>query len=117
MGVVKGDSEEDARFLANKIAGLRIFPDGNKNMNLDVREVSGATLVVSQFTLAGDWRKGRRPSFVNAAEPQEGEALYEHFCDILSMEMPVHTGKFGAMMNVRLENDGPVTFVLDSKLK
>ena len=87
-------------------------------MNLSVNEVSGSALVISQFTLCGDWRKGRRPSFINAAPPEEGERLYKYFMNCLKKNgLPVQSGIFGAMMDVHLINDGPVTFVLDSKLK
>ena len=85
-------------------------------MNLSIRDVGGVALVISQFTLAGNWRKGRRPSFTSAAPPEEGERLYEYFCDQLrKLEVPVETGEFGAMMDVSLINDGPVTFVMDSR--
>ena len=116
LGVAKGDSEEDADFLADRIAGFRIFNDEHGKMNLSIRDVNGAALVVSQFTLAGDWRKGRRPSFTSAATPEEGERLYEYFCGQLrQLKVPVQTGEFGAMMDVSLINDGPVTFVMDSR--
>ncbi|MFH1850943.1 MAG: D-aminoacyl-tRNA deacylase [Candidatus Neomarinimicrobiota bacterium] len=116
LGVFDGDTETDGQFLADKIAGLRIFNDENSKMNLSLRDAGGAALVVSQFTLCGDWRKGRRPSFIHAAEPAEGERLYGNFMDRLrSQDLPVESGVFGAMMAVNLVNDGPVTFVLDSK--
>ena len=116
LGVAKGDSEEDADFLADRIAGFRIFNDEHGKMNLSIRDVNGAALVVSQFTLVGDWRKGRRPSFTSAATPEEGERLYEYFCGQLrQLEVPVQTGEFGTMMDVSLINDGPVTFVMDSR--
>jgi D-tyrosyl-tRNA(Tyr) deacylase len=87
-------------------------------MNLSLKDTGGGLLVVSQFTLCGDWRKGRRPSFIRAAEPTKGEALYEYFIERAAMEsVPVATGRFGAMMDVQLTNDGPVTFVLDSRVK
>ena len=87
-------------------------------MNQSIRDVNGAALVISQFTLAGDWRKGRRPSFTSAAPPAEGERLYEYFCEkLLELNVPVETGEFGAMMKVQLTNDGPVTFVMDSRDK
>lgn len=118
LGVFREDGEPDADFLAAKIAGLRIFNDEFGKMNLSVKDVSGSVLVISQFTLCGDWRKGRRPSYINAAPPDKGEALYHYFIDCLKREnLPVATGEFGAMMDVSLINDGPVTFVLDSKLK
>jgi len=116
LGVFQEDGEPDADFLAAKIAGLRIFNDEFGKMNLSVKDVSGSALVISQFTLCGDWRKGRRPSFINAASPAKGEALYHYFIGCLKREdLPVATGEFGAMMDVSLVNDGPVTFVLDSK--
>ena len=118
LGVCKGDKETDADFLAGKVSGMRIFSDNNGKMNLSVNEVSGSALVISQFTLCGDWRKGRRPSFINAAPPEEGERLYKYFMNCLKKNgLPVQSGIFGAMMDVHLINDGPVTFVLDSKLK
>ncbi|MBL7136076.1 MAG: D-tyrosyl-tRNA(Tyr) deacylase [Candidatus Marinimicrobia bacterium] len=118
LGVCKGDKETDADFLAAKVSGMRIFSDNNGKMNLSVNEVSGSALVISQFTLCGDWRKGRRPSFINAAPPEEGERLYKYFMNCLKKNgLPVQSGIFGAMMDVHLINDGPVTFVLDSKLK
>lgn len=115
LGVAEGDTEKDADFLADRIAGFRMFNDAEGKMNKSVRDVGGTALVISQFTLAGDWRKGRRPSFTSAAPPEEGERLYEYFCDQLrKLEVPVKTGEFGAMMKVSLINDGPVTFVMDS---
>ena len=118
LGVAKGDTEQDADFLAEKITGLRIFPDADDKMNISLKDVQGSALVISQFTLCGDWRKGRRPSFVKAAEPGEGERLYDYFCNVLGAQgILVETGEFGAMMDVSLNNEGPVTFVLDSQLK
>ncbi|MBC8402958.1 MAG: D-tyrosyl-tRNA(Tyr) deacylase [Candidatus Marinimicrobia bacterium] len=118
LGVFDGDMETDGQFLADKIAGLRIFNDENGKMNLSIEDVGGSALVVSQFTLCGDWRKGRRPSYVHAAAPDAGERLYEDFMDRLRDHgRPVESGKFGAMMDVYLVNDGPVTFVLDSRAK
>ncbi len=118
LGVCRDDDEGDVKFLADKISGFRIFPDGNRNMNLSIHDVNGSVLVVSQFTLCGDWRKGRRPSFTRAAPPEEGNRLYELFIrELRTRNIPVETGEFGAMMNVSLVNDGPVTFVLDSKEK
>ena len=116
LGVAMGDAEADADFLADRIAGFRIFNDEDGKMNRSIRDVNGAALVISQFTLAGDWRKGRRPSFTSAAPPEEGERLYEYFCaQLCALEVPVQTGEFGAMMDVSLINDGPVTFVMDSR--
>ncbi|MCD6447193.1 MAG: D-tyrosyl-tRNA(Tyr) deacylase [Candidatus Marinimicrobia bacterium] len=118
LGVAVGDDETDADFLVDKISGLRIFSDDEGKMNISIKDISGSALVVSQFTLCGDWRKGRRPSFTNAARPDEGERLYEYFCKVLKVSgVPVETGEFGTMMDVSLVNNGPVTFVLDSKQK
>ena len=118
LGVAGGDTETDADFLVDKISGLRVFADDQGKMNVSLKDTGGAALVVSQFTLCGDWRKGRRPSFTNAAPPEDGKKLYEYFCHVLSAtEIPVETGEFGAMMDVSLINNGPVTFVLDSKQK
>ena len=118
LGVAKEDTEADAQFLAHKISTFRIFPDGDKNMNLSIQDVEGSILVVSQFTLCGDWRKGRRPSFSLSASPEKAEQLYLHFSKLLkSNNIPVKTGQFAAMMDVKLVNDGPVTFVMDSKNK
>ncbi|NOZ03629.1 MAG: D-tyrosyl-tRNA(Tyr) deacylase [FCB group bacterium] len=116
LGVMREDDETDSEFLAEKIAGFRIFNDDARKMNRSIRDVNGSALVVSQFTLCGDWRKGRRPSFVNAAPPETGRALYEDFMRRLADKgVPVQKGEFGAMMKVSLVNDGPVTFVLDSR--
>jgi D-tyrosyl-tRNA(Tyr) deacylase len=117
LGVMSDDDESDCRFLKDKIANLRIFNDDNDKMNLSIKDVNGEVLVVSQFTLCGDWRKGRRPSFINAASPERGEKLYNLFVKYMdSNNIPTKTGHFGAMMEVSLVNDGPVTFVLDSKV-
>ena len=92
LGVCKGDKETDADFLAAKVSGMRIFSDNNGKMNLSVNEVSGSALVISQFTLCGDWRKGRRPSFINAAPPEEGERLYKYFMNCLKKNgLPVQS--------------------------
>ena len=116
LGVFQEDSEDDGKFLVQKIANFRIFNDHAGKMNLSLKDVGGSALVVSQFTLCADWRKGRRPSFVNAASKEKGEQLYERFFQQLGEEgIPVQSGVFGAMMEVSLTNDGPVTFVLDSK--
>jgi D-tyrosyl-tRNA(Tyr) deacylase len=116
LGVQKDDTEKDADFLVNKISGLRIFADENDKMNLSIKDVSGSAVVISQFTLCGDTKKGRRPSFIHAAPPEEGNRLYEYFMSELEKEgVPVQSGEFGAMMAVELVNDGPVTFVLNSK--
>jgi D-tyrosyl-tRNA(Tyr) deacylase len=118
LGVTDGDTDANARWLADKIAGLRIFEDDAGKMNLGLADIGGAALVVSQFTLYGDTRKGRRPSFVKAARPEVAEPLYEAFCGHLRRAgiAPVETGVFGAMMDVRLLNDGPVTLILDHPL-
>ena len=114
LGVLDGDSEREAEQLAEKVAGFRYFSDDSGRMNRSVLEVGGAMLVVSQFTLAADGKKGRRPSFDKAAAPSLAEELYEHFiAHLRTFGLPVETGRFGAMMEVELLNDGPVTFVLD----
>ncbi len=116
LGVGQGDSEPDASYLADKIAGLRIFEDANGKMNLSVGDVGGGVLVVSQFTLYGDVRKGRRPSFDAASRPDEADRLYQRFCALLRAKgLTVQTGVFQAMMDVELINQGPVTILLDSK--
>ena len=115
LAVAPTDTEEQARWLARKIAGLRIFPDELGKMNLGVLEAGGAALVVSQFTLYGDCRKGRRPSFVASAGPEHAQPLYERFCQLLAEEgVPTAQGIFAADMQVSLVNDGPVTLVLDT---
>jgi len=114
LGVLDGDSEREAEQLAEKVASFRYFADDSGKMNLSVSDVSGSLLVVSQFTLAADGRKGRRPSFDKAAAPALAEKLYEHFVShLVLLGLSVETGSFGAMMEVELVNDGPVTFVLD----
>ena len=114
LGVLEGDGERDAVQLAEKGAGFRYFADDEGRMNLAAAEVGGALLVVSQFTLAADGRKGRRPSFDKAADPLVAEELYERFvAHLRGLGLVVETGRFGAMMEVELVNDGPVTFVLD----
>ena len=114
LGVLNGDSEREAEQLAEKVASFRYFADDSGKMNLSASEVSGSLLVVSQFTLAADGRKGRRPSFDKAAAPLLAEKLYEHFVShLVLLGLSVETGCFGAMMEVELVNDGPVTFVLD----
>jgi D-tyrosyl-tRNA(Tyr) deacylase len=116
LGVAQGDSDDDADRLAEKVVGLRAFEDDQGKMNLSVAEVDGSVLVVSQFTLLGDCRKGRRPGFTDAAGPAEAERLYLRFADrVRSAGVPVATGVFRAMMNVELVNDGPVTLLLDSR--
>ena len=116
LGVEEGDGEEDAAYMAQKVAGLRIFEDEEGKMNLPVTEVGGSILAVSQFTLLGDARKGKRPSFVKAARPQEADRLYRRFIDLLkSSGLAVEEGVFRAEMLVRIYNDGPVTILLDSR--
>lgn len=116
LGVERGDDENDAVWNAAKTAQLRIFPDAAGRMNLDVSETSGAVLVVSQFTLAASTRRGRRPSFESAAEPEAAQRLYERFVEALRERgLVVATGTFRAMMEVELVNDGPVTFLIDSE--
>lgn len=116
LGVGEDDSEKDCDYLANKVANLRIFPDTKGFMNLSLMEIEGAALVVSQFTLWGDCRKGRRPSFVGAASPERARELYEHFIKLLKEKgLHVATGQFQEMMDVHLINDGPVTLMLDSE--
>ncbi len=116
VGVEKGDTEEDAIHLAKKAAELRIFPDGEGRMNLALAEVGGAALAVSQFTLAGSVRKGRRPSFDGAEEPGRAAQLFDRFVEALRGHgVHVETGVFQAVMAVHMTNDGPVTFILDSK--
>jgi len=115
VGVRRGDVPEDAEYLARKTANLRIFPDETGKMNRSVKEVRGEVLVVSQFTLYAETRKGNRPSFTEAADPELGRRLYEHFVELLLKEgIHVETGVFGAMMEVELLNDGPVTILIDS---
>lgn len=115
LGVTPPDSEVDAAYLARKIAGLRLFEDADGKLNLGLQEVQGAALVVSQFTLYGDVRKGRRPSFIDAARPEQARHLYERFCTLLGAEgIPVQQGVFQAHMAVALVNDGPVTLWLDT---
>ena len=116
LGVTHADTEVDADYLADKIAGLRIFEDENGKMNLDTASVGGGVLVVSQFTIYGDVRRGKRPSFDAAAPPEHARQLYEYFVErIRAVGLPCQTGRFQEMMQVELVNDGPVTILLDSK--
>jgi len=116
LGVAKGDADADADRLADKVVGLRAFADDAGKLNRAVGEVGGSVLVVSQFTLLGDCRHGRRPSFVEAADPAEAERLYLRFADrVAAAGLPVETGVFRADMAVSLVNDGPVTLLLDSR--
>ncbi len=115
VGVAKGDSETEADWLAEKVAGLRVLADEDGKMNRSVRDAGGEILAVSQFTLLADTRKGKRPSFVGAAPPEEASPLFDYFCEKLRVAgvASVKTGSFGAMMDVALVNDGPVTIVLE----
>ena len=116
LGVGTDDSDADAVTLAEKVAGLRVFEDDDRKMNLALNDVDGQMLVVSQFTLFGDCRKGRRPSFVDAARPEQAERLYESFvAEVRGRGIHVETGRFQTHMDVRLVNDGPVTLLLDSR--
>ena len=116
LGVGKGDGESDLSFLTSKIPGLRIFEDASGKFNLSLKEISGQILVVSQFTLYGDCRRGRRPSFTEAEEPAAAKHLYEQFISRLrEQDVSVETGEFQAKMEVHLVNDGPVTLLLDSR--
>src|SRR5262245_40604925 len=115
LGVAPDDTPDGATWLADKIVGLRVFNDADGKMNLGVQDVGGAVLVVSQFTLYGECRKGRRPSFVGAAGPEVAVPLYEAFVNaVRARGVPVQTGRFGAMMQVELTNDGPVTLIVDT---
>ncbi len=114
LGVTQNDGQAEAEWLANKIAGLRLFEDEAGKMNLALADVGGQVLVVSQFTLYGDARKGRRPSFTHAARPEQAEPLVTYFTDVLrGHDLVVETGVFGAMMQVEIHNDGPVTMMLE----
>jgi D-tyrosyl-tRNA(Tyr) deacylase len=116
VGMADNDEEKDALWIAEKIAGLRVFEDADEKMNLSLADVQGAILLVSQFTLFGDCRKGRRPSFVEAARPEKARALYEKLAvNLRQLGLVVETGVFQAHMEVRLLNDGPVTLLLDSR--
>ncbi len=116
LGVAQGDTPKEAIWLADKIAGLRVFEDDAGKMNLSLEDVGGSMLVVSQFTLLGDCRKGRRPSFTGAAPPEDADQLYQVFVDrVREQGVPVETGVFQARMQVHLVNDGPVTLLLDTE--
>jgi D-tyrosyl-tRNA(Tyr) deacylase len=116
LGVAAGDTDDDVAYLADKLVGLRIFEDEAGKMNLGLGDVGGAMLVVSQFTLLGDCRKGKRPGFSDAAPPELANALYERFCsEVRTRGIPVETGRFRANMQVSLTNDGPVTLLIDSR--
>ena len=115
LGVSTDDTEADADYITEKLLGLRIFDDENGVPNKSVQDTSGAILLISQFTLLGDARKGRRPSYIHAARPEKAIPLYEKCIADLSASVPVETGRFGADMKVSIENDGPFTILLDSK--
>ncbi|MBE1440713.1 MULTISPECIES: D-aminoacyl-tRNA deacylase [unclassified Paenibacillus] len=116
VGITHEDTEQDAKFAAEKIAGLRIFEDESGKMNDSVLDVGGQILSVSQFTLYGDCRKGKRPNFMAAARPEQAKPLYDRFNELLRQQgLTVATGTFGAMMEVSLVNDGPVTLIIESK--
>jgi D-tyrosyl-tRNA(Tyr) deacylase len=115
IGVAADDDSSDAVYIADKLIGLRIFEDEAVKMNLSTKEIGGSVLMISQFTLLGDCRKGRRPSFIHAAEPAIAEALYRKAVDEVQKQLPVQTGRFQAMMQVELINEGPVTVMIDSR--
>jgi D-tyrosyl-tRNA(Tyr) deacylase len=119
LGIKEGDSEEDLNFTADKCSNLRIFEDENGKMNLSVKDINGETLVISQFTLYGDARKGNRPGFTDAARPETAELLYKKFIERMKSNLgheKVKSGIFGAMMMVKIINDGPVTIMVESKM-
>ena len=118
LGVKEGDTEEDLNFVADKCSNLRIFEDNNEKMNLSLKDINGEVLVISQFTLYGDARKGNRPGFTDAARPEVAEIMYEKFIARMKMNLgndKVKSGMFGAMMMVKIFNDGPVTILVESK--
>lgn len=116
LGISKDDTIEDLKYIKDKIINLRVFEDENDKMNLSLLDIKGDILAISQFTLYGDCRKGRRPNFMNAMGGDEAKALYEEFVKMLKESgLKIETGEFGAHMNVEIENDGPVTILLDSK--
>ncbi len=118
LGITHTDTEKDVKWMVDKIAGLRVFEDENGKMNLSLEDVEGELLIVSQFTLYGDARKGRRPSFIDAARPEKAIPLYEKFVEMAREKgVKVATGEFGADMKVSLINDGPVTLIVDSPEK
>lgn len=116
LGIGQDDTDKDIEYVAEKIVNLRIFEDSNNKMNLSLLDIKGELIVVSQFTLYGDCRKGKRPSFDKAARPEVAEVMYNKFLDYLKkFDIKVQTGKFQAMMMVEIQNDGPVTLLIDSK--
>ncbi|MBI66222.1 MAG: D-tyrosyl-tRNA(Tyr) deacylase [Candidatus Marinimicrobia bacterium] len=115
LGIHKDDTEKDISYLVDKIIGLRIFNDDNDKMNYSLLDINGSVLIISQLTLYGDFRRGRRPSFINASDPKKGKVLYNDFVQMFKRKgLNVKTGEFGAHMNVNLINNGPVTFVIYS---
>ena len=115
LGIHKDDTEKDISYLVDKIIGLRIFNDDNDKMNYSLLDINGSVLIISQLTLYGDFRRGRRPSFINASDPKKGKVLYNDFVQMFKRKgLNVKTGEFGAHMNVNLINNGPVTFVIDT---
>ncbi|NLA74447.1 MAG: D-tyrosyl-tRNA(Tyr) deacylase [Deltaproteobacteria bacterium] len=117
LGVGENDTEKECEYMANKIANLRIFPDQDDLMNLSIMDIKGAALIVSQFTLWGDCRKGRRPSFIEAARPEKAIPLYERFIELIKkQDIEVATGRFQETMDVHIVNDGPVTILIDSEI-
>ncbi|MCR8655750.1 D-aminoacyl-tRNA deacylase [Paenibacillus endoradicis] len=118
VGITHEDTEQDLKWMADKLSGLRIFDDESGKMNLDITEAGGSILSVSQFTLYGDCRKGRRPSFMKAARPDHAEPMYHNFNELLRNKgIHVETGQFGAEMDVSLVNDGPITIIIDTEEK
>ena len=115
IGIEENDTEKDLSYICEKLLGLRVFEDADGKMNRSILDVGGAILLVSQFTLYGDARKGRRPSYIRAARPEKAIPLYEAMIEQLRAALPVETGEFGANMQVSLVNDGPVTILLDSE--
>ena len=116
IGVEEGDTDKDAGYIADKVSGLRIFEDENEKMNLSVKDVGGSILAISQFTLLGDVRKGKRPSFITAEDPEIANGLYQQVCEnIRNQGIKVETGIFQAHMLVKINNNGPVTILLDSR--
>ena len=115
LGVAQGDTAKDAELLAKKVLGLRVFTDENDKMNLSVRDIDGEALVVSNFTLLANYKKGNRPDYMGAAKPDEANELYEYFTSLIAAELHrVETGRFGAHMEISIDADGPVTIVMDS---
>lgn len=118
LGIEKGDKEEDIRYLAKKISNLRVFDDGHGKMNLSIKDIGGEAMVISQFTLLADTRRGNRPSFERAEEPQRAKELYERFIEEMrDSGVPVHSGRFGASMKIKLINNGPVTILMGGDTK